>query len=154
MYFNMKSLLLCCVVCTTCSVGAAVVMDGSAAIAAVDPSSLATATKPNFLMLFADDFGWGDLHSYGHPTQEKGRIDEMAEQGIRLTQWYSAESVCTPSRMGLMTGRLPTRMGMAHTVFSPSRSDALPHDDLTIAERLRPLGYVSGMAGDAHLFAV
>ena len=143
------------ILCCACIADAAVVMDGVAsASAAVGQSAADAATKPNFLMLFADDFGWGDLHSYGHPTQEKGRIDEMAEQGIRFTQWYSAESVCTPSRMGLMTGRLPTRMGMAHTVFSPSRSDALPHDDLTIAERLRPLGYVSGMAGDAHLFVV
>jgi hypothetical protein len=56
--------------------------------------------KPNFVMFFADDFGWGDLPSYGHPTQEHGRIDDMAEQGIRFTQWYSSESLCTPSRAG------------------------------------------------------
>jgi len=108
-------------------------------------------TGPNFVIFFADDFGWGDLHSYGHPTQEKGRIDEMADNGIRFTQWYSAESLCTPSRMGMMTGRMPTRMGMGHTVFAPGGNTALPANETTIAERLVPLGYKTGMAGKWHL---
>ena len=60
--------------------------------------------KTNFVVLFADDFGWGDLASYGHPTQERGRIDQLADDGVRFTQWYSSESICTPSRMGLVTG--------------------------------------------------
>ncbi len=71
--------------------------------------------------------------------------------GIRFTQWYSAESVCTPSRMAWMTGRMPTRFGMQHTVFSPHRSDALPLDERTLAEALKAKGYVTGMAGKWHL---
>lgn len=111
----------------------------------------AVPPKPNVIIFFADDFGFGDLASYGHPTQEFGVIDALAESGVRFTQWYAAESVCTPSRMSLMTGRMPTRMGMGHTVFGPASSNALPTTDPTIAEMLKPLGYVTGMAGKWHL---
>jgi arylsulfatase A-like enzyme len=151
------------------------VNDGAASFASVpvlgqqSNTAVQVPSKPNFIMFFADgkaclryliniisylcmpDFGWGDLHSYGHPTQERGRIDEMAEQGIRFTQWYSSESLCTPSRAGLMTGRMPTRMGWDHSVFSPGKSQSLPKDDPTIAEVLKPFGYTSGMSGKWHL---
>ena len=78
----------------------------SAAAATAVGNTVANAGEPktNFVVLFADDFGWGDLSSFGHPTQEPGHLDEMATSGAHFTQWYSAESICTPSRMGLMTG--------------------------------------------------
>lgn len=75
----------------------------------------------------------------------------MADNGVRFTQWYSAESLCTPSRAAMLTGRMPTRMGFPHSVFSPSSSNALPSTDPTVAEMLEPLGYRRGMVGKYHL---
>ena len=63
-----------------------------------------TKRQPNFVFIFADDFGYGDLSAYGHPTQEPGPLDQMAQEGIRFTQWYSASTFCTPSRAALLTG--------------------------------------------------
>ena len=61
--------------------------------------------KPNVILFNADDMGWGDISSYGHPTQEWGPIDDMAREGMRFTNHYSPASICTPSRSGLMTGK-------------------------------------------------
>ena len=61
--------------------------------------------KPNIILMVADDMGVGDLASYGHPTQEPGFIDEMAANGMRFTDGYTGDSVCTPSRSSIMTGK-------------------------------------------------
>src|SRR6266536_444667 len=76
------------------------------------PMPAATA-RPNIIMLFADDLGWGDLGCYGHPTIRTPNLDRMAAAGMRFTDFYVAACVCTPSRAGLLTGRLPIRSGMA-----------------------------------------
>ena len=63
------------------------------------------ATKrPNFILFVADDMGWGDLSSYGHPTQEPGPIDKLAQEGMRFTHWYAPAVYCTPSRAAMLTG--------------------------------------------------
>ena len=63
-----------------------------------------TTRQPNFVLFLADDFGYGNLSSYGHPSQEAGGADAMANEGMKFTQMYSAASYCTPSRAALLTG--------------------------------------------------
>jgi arylsulfatase A-like enzyme len=111
------------------------------------------AAKPNFVIIFCDDLGWGDLTCYGHPTIATPSLDRMAAEGTRLTQFYVAASVCTPSRAALVTGRYPARTGMCgnRRVLFPDSVGGLPHSELTIAEVLQPLGYTTGMVGKWHL---
>ena len=71
----------------------------------------ASSKRPNFLVLFADDMGYGDMSCTGHPTLKTPNIDRLAADGMRFTQWYSAFHVCSPSRAAMLTGRLPIRSG-------------------------------------------
>ena len=69
--------------------------------------------KPtNFIIIFTDDLGYGDLGSYGHPTIKTPNLDKMADEGMRFTQFYVGSSICTPSRAALLTGKLPVQTGM------------------------------------------
>ncbi|XP_070577434.1 arylsulfatase A-like isoform X1 [Ptychodera flava] len=113
----------------------------------VSPSS----TRPNILIVFADDLGYGDLSCYGHPTSESPNIDKLAAEGLLFTQFYSANSVCSPSRAALLTARLPPRTGVWPDVLRPSSTGGLPHSETTIAALLKPLGYTTGMVGKWHL---
>ncbi|MCR9296755.1 MAG: sulfatase-like hydrolase/transferase, partial [bacterium] len=69
-------------------------------------------SSPNIVVLLCDDLGYGDLECYGHPHIKTPRINELAASGIRLTDFYSAAPVCSPSRVGLLTGRSPNRAGV------------------------------------------
>ena len=120
---------------------------------AAEGTSLAER-PPNFVIIYADDLGYGDLGCYGHPTICTPNLDRMASEGMRFTDFYSAAEVCTPSRAALLTGRYPVRNGMCHDQFRVLRANAkggLPKDEVTLAELLRKQGYATGMVGKWHL---
>jgi arylsulfatase A-like enzyme len=109
---------------------------------------------PNFVVIFVDDVGWGDLGSYGHPTIRTPRLDRMAAEGQRWTQFYVASPVCSPSRGALLTGRLPVRSGIfgrRSGVFFPGDVGGIPASEVTIAEVLSGSGYATAMFGKWHL---
>ncbi len=114
-------------------------------------SSLARKRRqPNIILIFADDMGYGDIGCYGHPTISTPNIDRMATEGMKLTQFHVASSVCTPSRAGLLTGRLPIRSGLTH-VFIPQSPGGIPDEEITIAELLQGAGYATACIGKWHL---
>jgi arylsulfatase A-like enzyme len=108
------------------------------------------AARPNFVVIFTDDQGYGDLGSYGHPTIRTPNLDRMAVEGQRWTSFYAAP-VCTPSRAQLMTGRYAIRGGLAAGVLFPDSTGGLQPSELTIAEVLKPLGYATLAVGKWHL---
>jgi arylsulfatase A-like enzyme len=131
------------------------------ALLALVPAS-AQETPPNFVILFADDLGINDLGCFGRKDQNTPNLDKLAAEGARFTQAYAAASVCSPSRAALMTGQSPARLKI--TTFLTGRSDRASHRVLaapinlhlpegvqTIAQLLKPKGYVSAAVGKWHL---
>ena len=114
-------------------------------------SSLIAADKPNIVVIFADDLGYGDLGCYGAKYQTPA-LDQMAAEGFRSTDMISAANVCTPSRAALLTGRYPSRVGLP-TYRNPSKTESygLNPDEITIAELLKTAGYRTLAVGKWHL---
>ena len=106
--------------------------------------------KPNIVYIFADDLGYGDLSCYGAKDINTPNIDQIAKQGIKFTEFYSASSVCSPSRAALLTGRYPQRMGI-NTVFFSESFTGIPDTEITIPEILKEKGYATGIVGKWHL---
>jgi arylsulfatase A len=119
---------------------------GGASLAA-QPSS---PQRPNFIVLFADDMGYGDLSCYGHPNIRTPNLDRLASEGVRFTSGYAAASVCTPSRVGLLTGRYAKRAGLPNNL-GPASIGGLPLSEITLAQQLKTQGYKTAAIGKWHI---
>lgn len=111
---------------------------------------------PNFVVIFCDDLGYGDIGCFGSKKHRTPNIDRMAKDGLRLTSFYSTSGVCTPSRSSLMTGCYPRRVNMhvdnrGGWVLFPRASKGLNPKEITIAEVLKQRGYATGIVGKWHL---
>ena len=106
--------------------------------------------KPNVIIIFTDDQGYQDVGCFGSPDIETPHLDQMAREGIRLTDFYAAQAVCSASRAGLLTGCYPNRLGV-HGAYMPDSEEGLNPSETTIAEMLKPLDYKTAIFGKWHL---
>lgn len=120
---------------------------GGQALAAENEAS---GKRPNFVVVLADDLGYGDLACYGHPVIKTPNLDRFAREGLRLTDCYAAAANCSPARTGLMTGRTPYRVGIHNWIpaLSPMH---VGKSEITIATLLRRAGYATCHVGKWHL---
>ncbi|HEX7900767.1 MAG TPA: sulfatase [Planctomycetota bacterium] len=115
---------------------------------------LALQDKPNIVVVFCDDLGYGDLGCFGHPTIRTPNLDRLAAEGQKWTSFYAASPVCTPSRAALLTGPHALRSGMASPdprVLFPDSKGGLPPSEITVAELLKTRGYATACVGKWHL---
>lgn len=122
------------------------------------PGRPLTSSRPNIIIIFADDLGYGDIGAYGHPSIRTPNLDRMASEGQKWINFYAQAPVCSPSRAALLTGRLPVRSGMYGTarpvapkVLRDNAAQGLPLEEITLAEALKARGYATGIIGKWHL---
>lgn len=108
-------------------------------------------TKPNVVLIFIDDMGYGDIGPFGSTTNKTPHLDRMAAEGLALRQFYVSNTNCTPSRAALMTGTYAHRIGMDGDVLFPGERRGLNPSETTIAEVMRGAGYATGVFGKWHL---
>lgn len=119
------------------------------------------AERPNVILIFADDLGYGDLGAFGSWIHRTPNLDQVAAEGMRLTSFYSTSGVCTPSRASLMTGSYPRRVNLdvnarpygetGRQVLFPVAQRGLHPDEITVAEVLKSQGYATACIGKWHL---
>ena len=107
-------------------------------------------TQPNLIIIYADDLGYNDVGVNGSTVHATPNIDRLAAQGVRMTDFYMTSAICTPSRVALLTGRHPARVGF-DTLLWPTSAGGLPHKERTIAEVLSDQGYTTAIFGKWHL---
>lgn len=106
-----------------------------------------SAARPNILLIYSDDHGWADLGAQGVDKDIRTpNLDQLARDGVRFTRGYVSAPQCVPSRAGVLTGRYQQKFGVEDNNKGP-----LPLSEVTVAERLKPAGYVSGFFGKCHL---
>ncbi|MCM8542414.1 MAG: sulfatase-like hydrolase/transferase [Lentisphaeraceae bacterium] len=106
--------------------------------------------RPNIVVFVADDMGWGDSGTYGHPLIKSPNMDRLAKEGVKLTQCYSASGVCSPSRSAILTGRTPYRNGVWRHL-SGNHTAYLRKSEITYPELLKEIGYETCHVGKWHL---
>ncbi|MGY8770002.1 MAG: sulfatase [Pirellulales bacterium] len=124
-------------------------------------STTFAADKPNVILIFIDDLGWKDIGCYGNDFVETPRIDQLAAEGLRFTDFYAAGAVCSPTRCAVQSGQNQARIGItAHIpghwrpferVLTPLTTMALPLDTITVGEAMKSAGYTTGYIGKWHL---
>lgn len=123
--------------------------------AGINAETRSVNDKPNFVVIFIDDMGYGDIGPFGSTKNSTPNLDQMARQGRKLTSFYVASPVCTPSRAALLTGCYPQRVGLqrgsGHIVLFPGDHHGLHPNEITIAETLKEAGYATGCFGKWHL---
>ncbi|MBV8253509.1 MAG: arylsulfatase [Chitinophaga sp.] len=113
-------------------------------------SRLAAQQKPNIIIIYADDLGYGDVSCYGMTRIKTPNIDKLAKQGVRFTNGYATSATCTPSRYGLLTGRYPWRQN--NTGIAPGDAPLIiPTDHKTMPAMLQDAGYQTAVIGKWHL---
>ena len=112
---------------------------------------LVEAARPNFVIIFTDDQGYGDLSCFGSETISTPNVDRLAREGRKFTSFMVASPVCTPSRAALMTACYPKRVGMHQGVLFPASKKGLHPDEYTIADHLKLQGYATACFGKWHL---
>lgn len=108
------------------------------------------SSKPNIVVFLADDMGWGDSATYGHPLIQTPNLDKLASQGVKFTQCYSACGVCSPSRSAILTGRTPYRNGV-YRHLSGLHEAHLRRSEITYPKLLKTIGYETCHVGKWHL---
>jgi len=111
------------------------------------PAAKLAGSRPNIILVMTDDQGYGDLSCHGHPFLKTPNIDRLYAQSTRFTDFHVSPT-CAPTRSALMSGRLPFRNGVTHTILERERMSL---DAITIAQVLKKAGYVSGIFGKWHL---
>ena len=107
--------------------------------------------KPNFIIFYCDDLGYGDMGCYGSEHVKTPNLDKLAGDGVRFTNWYSNSPVCSPSRASLLTGQYPQRAGVDQILAGKRGTVGLSPNNKTLATKLKSLGYDTAMFGKWHL---
>ena len=126
------------------------VLVGLTAAALAGTLSARQPSRPNVVLIIADDLGYGDLSSYGAPDIKTPHLDRLAREGVRMTSFYANAPVCSPTRAGLITGRYQQRVSLERPVRTQT-TDGLPVTGRSLPQLLKDSGYATGLVGKWHL---